>query len=217
MRNMSEERSTQLSMLASCGSVEPLRNLFRTIALSRANYWLAYVTDFACAAACGYLGFRAGGVWYVSLANVLGGAFAFSFVEYALHRWAFHSSSSLSGELHASHHHHPRRPSALPCLSSAVSAPAFFWLLTQFMSVHVASFVLCGFFAAYLSYGVLHHLQHSIRIKDIPFRWLRRKWAAHAVHHGRADVNFGVTTSLWDRVFGTYRAVTTRIVTARTV
>ncbi|HEY6640880.1 sterol desaturase family protein [Povalibacter sp.] len=211
MLPMNEVPPTQTSALASSrGIVDSLRHMFRVIAASRVNYWLAYATDFACAAAFGYLGMRAGGAWYVAFAGLSSGAFAFSFVEYVLHRWAFHSGSLLSGELHASHHHHPRQPSALPFWSSAVSAPAFFWLLTQFMSAHVAHFALCGFFAAYLSYGVLHHLQHSIRIKDIPFRWLRRKWAAHAVHHGRADVNFGVMTSLWDRVFGTYRAVAQR-------
>jgi dihydroceramide fatty acyl 2-hydroxylase len=211
MQHMSEERPTQTSALAASGGiVDSLRHMFRVIALSRVNYWLAYATDFACAAAFGYLGLRAGGVWYVAFASLCCGAFAFSFVEYALHRWAFHSGSLLSGELHASHHHHPKQPSALPFCSSAVSAPAFFWLLTQFMSAHVAHFALCGFFAAYLSYGVLHHLQHSIRIKDLPFQWMRRKWAAHAVHHGREGVNFGVTTSLWDRLLGTHRVVAKR-------
>lgn len=211
MLHLSEELPTQTSALAvSSRVVGSLRHMFRVIAMSRANYRLAYVTDFACAVAFGCLGLRASGAWYVALASLFVGAFAFSFVEYALHRWAFHASSLLSGELHASHHHDPRQPSALPFWSSVVSAPAFFWLLTQATSTHVAHFVLCGFFAAYFSYGVLHHLQHSIRIKDVPFGWLRRKWAAHAVHHGRVDVNFGVTTLLWDRVFGTYRQVTKR-------
>jgi len=211
MLQLREERPVLTSAPMARGSlVGSLRHTLRVIARSRVNYWLAYATDFACAAAFGYLGLDASGAWYVAFASLLSGAFAFSFVEYGLHRWAFHSGLLLSGELHASHHHHPRQPSALPFWSSAVAAPAFFWLLTRFMSAHVAHFVLCGFFAAYLSYGVLHHLQHSIRIKDIRLRWLRRKWAAHAVHHGRADVNFGVTTSLWDRIFGTYRAVARR-------
>lgn len=187
-----------------------LRHIFRVIAVSRANYWLAYVTDLACAVVFGGLGLRANGAWYVALASLFSGAFAFSFVEYALHRWAFHARSLLTGEVHAAHHHHPKQPTALPFWSSAVSAPAFFWLLTPSMGTLVAHCVLCGFFAAYFGYGVLHHLQHSIRIKDVPFRWLRRKWADHAVHHGRINVNFGVTTSLWDRVFGTYRPVTLR-------
>lgn len=195
---------------AQTGGIEPLRQVLRVIARSRINYWLAYGTDCACAVVFACLGVRAGAAWYVAMACVFAGAFAFSFVEYALHRWAFHSDSLLSGELHASHHRHPTQPSALPFCSSAVSAPAFFWLLTQFISAPAAHFALCGFFAAYFSYGVLHHLQHSIRIKDLPFRWLRKLWAAHAVHHGRTDVNYGVTTSFWDRVFGTYRAVEPR-------
>jgi len=190
--------------------LDSLRHFFRVIAASRLNYWLAYATDLACAVLFGYLGSGAMGQWYLGLASACIGAFAFSFVEYALHRWYFHAKSLLAGELHASHHRDPKHPSALPFWSSALASPVFFWLLTQWVDMLVAHFVLCGFFAAYFSYGVLHHLQHSIRIKDIPLRWLRRRWAAHAVHHGRADVNFGVTTSLWDRVFGTYRAVASR-------
>lgn len=211
MLRVSEELDAQTpSLPAGNRVVGSLERLFRVISMSRANYRLAYVTDLACAVACGGLGLRAGGTWHVALASLLVGAFAFSFVEYALHRWVFHASSLLAGELHASHHRDPRQPSALPFWSSAASAPAFFWLLTHWLSLFAAHFVLCGFFAAYFSYGVVHHLQHGIRIKDIPFRWLRRKWAAHAVHHGRGDVNFGVTTSLWDRVFGTYREATKR-------
>jgi sterol desaturase/sphingolipid hydroxylase (fatty acid hydroxylase superfamily) len=186
--------------------VDLLRRFFRVIAMSRANYRLAYVTDLACAIAFGALGLSASGTWYVALASLFGGAFVFSFVEYALHRWVFHAGLLIWDELHATHHDDPKQPAALPFWFSAVSAPVFFWVLTQWSSAFVAHFVLCGFFAAYFSYGVLHHLQHSIRIKDIPFPSLRRRWAAHAVHHGRADVNFGVMTSLWDRVFGTYRA-----------
>jgi sterol desaturase/sphingolipid hydroxylase (fatty acid hydroxylase superfamily) len=184
--------------------VEVLRRFFRTIAMSQANYRLAYVTDVGCAVAFGALGVRAGGAWFAALASVFGGAFVFSFVEYALHRWLFHSDALIWSELHASHHDHPKQPAALPFWFSAGSAPMFFWILAPWTSAFVAHFVLCGFFAAYFGYGVLHHLQHSIRINDISLRWVRRKWTAHAVHHGREDVNFGVTTSLWDRLLGTY-------------
>lgn len=209
MLHLSEALQTP-ALATGSGAVRSLRHCLRAIAMSRTNYRLAYVADFACAVIFGYLGLRASGAWYVALASLFAGAFAFSFVEYALHRWLFHSNSLLAGKVHASHHRDPQQPSALPFWSSAVSAPVFFWLLTPATSALVAHFALCGFFAAYFSYGVLHHLQHSIRIRSIPFRWLRRRWAAHAVHHGRGDVNFGVTTSLWDRVFGTYRAVATR-------
>lgn len=184
--------------------VELLRRFFRSIAKSRANYRLAYVTDLACALAFGVFGVREGGAWHVAPVSIFAGAFAFSFVEYALHRWLFHSNALLWSELHAFHHSRPKQPAALPFWFSAGSAPVFFWMLTQWLSAFVAHFLLCGFFSAYFVYGVVHHLQHSVRIKDISVRWVRRKWAAHAVHHGREDVNFGVTTSLWDRLLGTY-------------
>lgn len=178
----------------------------RTLSLSRLNYRLAYVTDGACVAVFAYLGVGAGCAWHVALASAFAGAFVFSFVEYGLHRWMFHDDSLLAGEVHTAHHREPATPTALPFASSAAMAPLLFWVLSGFAGAAVAHWALCGFFAAYCCYGVLHHLQHSIRINDVPFGALRRKWIAHAVHHGRGTVNFGVTTSLWDRVFGTYRA-----------
>jgi sterol desaturase/sphingolipid hydroxylase (fatty acid hydroxylase superfamily) len=182
-----------------------LRRALHAMSMSRTNYRLAYLTDFACVLIFGYLGLHASTAWY-GVASLLIGGLAFTFVEYAMHRWLFHTSSLLAGELHTSHHDDPNQPTALPFWSSAVSAPILFWLLTQFLSAPLAHWMLCGFFAAYCAYGVLHHLQHSVRIKNVPYRWLRKKWIAHAVHHGRVNVNFGVTTSLWDRVFGTYQA-----------
>lgn len=207
MLHASEDLSTRTFVLASMTCIAgSLRHALQAMSMSRANYRLAYVTDVACAVIFGYLGMRASNAWFLSIASLFLGAFAFTFVEYAMHRWLFHSDSLLAGELHTSHHHDPKQPTALPFWSSAVSAPALFWTLSQFLSASVAHWMLCGFFVAYFSYGVLHHLQHSIRIKSVPFAWLRRKWIAHAVHHGRVGVNFGVTTSLWDQVFGTYHA-----------
>ena len=210
MRADEQSRIQAIAGAARDWLVELLRRFFRAIATSRANYRLAYITDLTCAVAFGLLGVHASGPWHAALLSFCGGAFVFSFVEYALHRWLFHSDALIWSELHASHHAQPRQPAALPFWFSAASAPAFWWVLTQGLSVFVTHFVLCGFFAAYFGYGVVHHLQHTIRIKDVPFRWARRKWAAHAVHHGREDVNFGVTTSLWDRLFGTYRPAAKR-------
>jgi sterol desaturase/sphingolipid hydroxylase (fatty acid hydroxylase superfamily) len=207
MSHASEQLSMQMLLSLNANRVAgALRRALRVMSMSRLNYRLAFLTDIACAVSFGYLGLRTNSAWTLIGASAFLGAFTFSFVEYALHRWMFHASSLLAGEVHASHHRGPKDPSALPFWSSAVCAPALLWLLTRLFGTPLALWFLCGFFAAYFSYGMLHHLQHSVRIKNVPFKWLRRKWIAHAVHHGRADVNFGVTTSFWDRVFGTYQA-----------
>jgi sterol desaturase/sphingolipid hydroxylase (fatty acid hydroxylase superfamily) len=176
----------------------------RALGASRINYWTAYAVDFLCPTVLGYVSLRQRDPSPVLLVCFCMGALAFSFVEYGMHRWYFHARGTLAGTVHAGHHQHPRGPAALPWFSSAAVSAVALWLLSAVLSEAVASSFLCGLLAAYLWYVTLHHLQHSVRIRHVPTRWLKRRWAAHAWHHGRSNVNFGVTTSLWDRVLGTY-------------
>jgi sterol desaturase/sphingolipid hydroxylase (fatty acid hydroxylase superfamily) len=82
------------------------------------------------------------------------------------------------------------------------------FLLWSYLPMAVGEAVTCyfatGFMGAFFYYTLIHHFEHTIRIKAVGFNWLQRKWIAHAIHHGRANRNYGVTTALWDRVFGTY-------------
>jgi sterol desaturase/sphingolipid hydroxylase (fatty acid hydroxylase superfamily) len=174
------------------------------LSASQINYWTAYAVDLLCPIVLGHISLKQPNAWPVLLACFCVGALVFSFVEYGMHRWYFHARGTLAGTIHAGHHQHPRGPSALPWFSSAAVSAVALWLLSTLLSEAVASSFLCGLLAAYLWYVTLHHLQHSVRIRRVPTRWLKRRWAAHAWHHGRSNVNFGVTTSLWDRVLGTY-------------
>jgi sterol desaturase/sphingolipid hydroxylase (fatty acid hydroxylase superfamily) len=47
---------------------------------------------------------------------------------------------------------------------------------------------------------VLHH--HGALAERLGFRRMQR---VHQVHHMHHDVNFGVTSTLWDRIFRTYQ------------
>ena len=82
---------------------------------------------------------------------------------------------------------------------------AAFWVpLYPIAGTGVTAFVISGVMAGYCWYSVLHHLEHRVSISGVPWRWLQRRWAMHAVHHKLPDKNFGVTTSLWDRLLGTH-------------
>lgn len=184
--------------------VMAMSRALRELSASPFNYRAACAVDLACPIALGYISLQQADPWPVFLVCFCLGALVFSFVEYGMHRWYFHARGTLAGTIHAGHHRHPRGPASLPWFSSAAVAAVALWLLSPVLSEAVASSFLCGLLAAYLWYVTLHHLQHSVRIRRVPTRWLKRKWAAHAWHHGRSNVNFGVTTSLWDRVLGTY-------------
>ena len=178
--------------------------LLRTVSGSRINYRASYAVDVASALAMGWLGARAADGWIIPALLAGAGLVAFSFAEYAIHRWLFHGSTGVMRAIHQAHHDGPADHVALPCISSAVVGACAWWLLSAAAGPLVASFVLCGFLTGYVAYGTVHHLEHSVRLSALPFRWMQRRWATHAVHHRLVGTNFGVTTSFWDRVFGTY-------------
>ena len=63
----------------------------------------------------------------------------------------------------------------------------------------------------YLAYVGVHYALHHVNSLGptwLPASlrvWLRNLIRAHAVHHHQTQYNFGVTTTIWDRVFGTLR------------
>jgi sterol desaturase/sphingolipid hydroxylase (fatty acid hydroxylase superfamily) len=59
-----------------------------------------------------------------------------------------------------------------------------------------------GFLIGYLMYGSMHYAIHAWHP---PFRFLKPLWRNHHLHHYKSDdKGFGVSSSFWDRVFGTY-------------
>jgi sterol desaturase/sphingolipid hydroxylase (fatty acid hydroxylase superfamily) len=180
-----------------------LQTMLQAITESRANYWASYVVDFACPLTLGYFGWRQATGWALPLASVCAGLFVFSFVEYVVHRWVFHSPASFLSPMHQTHHRSPRKPSAAPCLTSAAIAFVLWAVLSVAVGQQIACFFLCGLLGGYFCYAALHHLEHNTPINFLPFRWLKRRWAFHSTHHRLLEANYGVTTSLWDHVFGT--------------
>jgi sterol desaturase/sphingolipid hydroxylase (fatty acid hydroxylase superfamily) len=186
----------------------PLRrsvvDLIRALIRSRTNYRLAYAMDLACPLVLGYLGIREAPGWPGLVGAAGAGLVTFSFVEYAIHRWLFHAPVGLMASMHQAHHDAPEDHAALPCLTSAGVAALAWWGLAPLVGSALASGFLCGLLSGYFYYGALHHFEHSVRLTSVPFRCLQRRWAVHAVHHRLVDANYGVTTSFWDRVFGTH-------------
>jgi sterol desaturase/sphingolipid hydroxylase (fatty acid hydroxylase superfamily) len=169
---------------------------------SRINYWASYAVDFSCPILFACLGLRHRPAWPVLIVSLLAGVVLFSLVEYAIHRWLLHNPRTVFYQLHAAHHIDPEKPAAFLFPTSLVILLPIWFLLT-WIHFPSASFFLCGFSGGYFYFGMLHHVEHSTRINQIPFRWLQKRWAAHSVHHHIDQSNFGVMTSFWDYVFGT--------------
>ena len=136
-------------------------------------------------------------------AAFLAGIGIWTLMEYFLHRIALHQIAPLV-PLHAAHHSAPRARvgtpvwMSLPLLAVGIFLPA--WRIAGFTT---ASGLTSGVMLGYLWYGFVHHLLHHTQSGGAPryFEPLRTWHMRH--HYSPKKGNYGVTTSLWDRVFRT--------------
>ena len=150
----------------------------------------------------------AAGIWYGGMhplpatATVLCGLLAFTFLEYAAHRWLFHGANM--GPFKTGHDHHHDNPLGYDALPFFMP-PLFFCLWAALFALAMPAgyaMLLAGVIAAgYAAYGLSHVVIHVHRFKSP----LMRRWAGfHNIHHYHPDANFGVTTGLWDFLLGTH-------------
>ena len=181
------------------------RSLVAAICASRINYWLSYAIDVSCPCIFAYLGMSQASSWPGAVVSTLLGLSAFSLIEYTVHRWLLHDPRSALFYLHDAHHTHPEKISAFLFPTSLMLFLPAWCLLTWGLHVQQASYFLMGLSGGYVYFDTLHHMEHTKRVNQIPFRWLQKIWAFHSVHHRIDQSNFGVTTSFWDYVFGTHQ------------
>lgn len=133
----------------------------------------------------------------------------FTFVEYAIHRWVYHPPTQASEQrlrftytIHGVHHDYPKDKQRLampPVLSVVIGT--FLLLLFRLVLQQYAFAFLSGFMLGYATYLTMHYMVHIYRAPSNFFKYL---WVNHAIHHYNEDgVMFGVTSPLWDYVFGT--------------
>jgi sterol desaturase/sphingolipid hydroxylase (fatty acid hydroxylase superfamily) len=133
----------------------------------------------------------------------LAGLVFWTFMEYVLHRIALHRMRFFS-PMHAMHHSAPLAFIGTPtwmsvsilCLTLLVPL----WLCLGFS---VADGFTVGVMLGYWWYGIVHHVIHHRAAKSSSayFNELRAWHMRH--HYSPKSGNFGVTTRIWDHVFGT--------------
>ena len=179
-------------------------DIVTAISESRVNYWAAFATDFGCIFLFAWLGQRTHPRWPLSLFAFIVGWLVFTLIEYSIHRWLLHKPTSILYDLHEAHHNSPESTSAFLAPTSLVVLGLVWYLLAYLCHIPGMSYFISGISAGYFSFGALHHFEHTTRINQIPFRWLKHRWAAHSVHHHIDQTNFGVLTSFWDHIFSTH-------------
>ena len=139
------------------------------------------------------------------------GFISFTFVEYLIHRYVYHLSTHTEARkifqynAHGVHHEFPKDKDrlAMPPLLSITIATLLLLFFRLIMGDLTFGF-LPGFLVGYAYYLAVHYMVH---IYQPPKNFLRWLWVNHSVHHYKdGDLVFGVSSPLWDYIFGTMRA-----------
>ena len=136
-----------------------------------------------------------------------------SLIEYGLHRLVFHfDAQSEKGRkfvygMHLSHHSDPKSMDDLFAslrlsLPLAISYCLLAWALTRSWQATVYLFI--GLTAGYFSYEFLHYQAHHRSSRLGVLRYLKKYHLLH--HHKSSALHFGVTSPVFDYLFGTFQS-----------
>jgi sterol desaturase/sphingolipid hydroxylase (fatty acid hydroxylase superfamily) len=143
----------------------------------------------------------------------LTGVLTWGLIEYGLHRLVFHfEAKSEKGRnfvfaLHLSHHANPKAMDDL-FASLRLSLPialiycSLAWALMRSWQTMIYLFI--GLVAGYFSYEFLHYQAHHRTPRLRLFRYLKRYHLLH--HHQTSAARFGVTSPVFDWLFGTFQS-----------
>jgi sterol desaturase/sphingolipid hydroxylase (fatty acid hydroxylase superfamily) len=125
-----------------------------------------------------------------------------------MHRFAFHwiaespRAQKFIYIMHGNHHHYPRDRERLfmPPLPSIILSSSIFGIMYLLVG-NKAVPLFPGFMLGYLLYASMHYAIHAW---NPPFKWMKPLWRNHHLHHYKDEgKGFGVSSTLWDHVFGT--------------
>ncbi|KAG0496253.1 hypothetical protein HPP92_000807 [Vanilla planifolia] len=137
------------------------------------------------------------------------GLLIWTLLEYSLHRFFFHMytktywTNTLHYMLHGCHHKHPMDALRLvfPPAATAILCIPFWGLIRLASTPATAPAIFAGGLLGYVMYDCTHYYLHHGSPSGQPAKHLKRY---HLNHHFRVQSKgFGITSSLWDVVFGT--------------
>jgi sterol desaturase/sphingolipid hydroxylase (fatty acid hydroxylase superfamily) len=137
------------------------------------------------------------------------GLFVWTLTEYLLHRFVFHyEPKSLWGKqlhflTHGVHHDYPNDSKRLvmPPSVSIPLAAAFYLAFTLLLGTSLVAPFFAGFIVGYICYDEIHYATHHAPMRSSVARWLKHHHVRH--HYRNPDKGYGVSSPLWDYIFGT--------------
>ena len=125
-----------------------------------------------------------------------------------LHRYVFHMATfnqtreKIQYVMHGVHHEFPKDKSrlAMPPLLSITLASVLLLIFRVILGDFVFAF-LPGVLVGYSYYLSIHYMVH---VFQPPKNIFKKLWINHSIHHYKnGEVVFGVSSPLWDYVYGT--------------
>lgn len=197
-------------------------------ALTHVKPWVPHLLYVPVVAACLWLAPTAPAATALLFAA---GLVVWSLTEYLMHRFVFHWPDDIMDETHAVveslgpgeaaipampswkhlayfvghgvHHVAPSEPTRLVMPPGAsIPLAVLFYALFHLLFGQATLGLFAGFVTGYLAYDTIHYAVHH---QGMPTRWGRYLKKRHARHHFvDADEDYGVSSPLWDLVFGTF-------------
>lgn len=139
------------------------------------------------------------------------GLFAWTLIEYCLHRFLFHIDSYLPDNqyaftihflMHGVHHFLPmdRMRLVMPPAMFIVLCTPFYELVFHVFPYYYACAAFAGGFLGYILYDMTHYALHHAKLPKM-FNTIKTSHLQH--HYKNYKLAFGVTSVFWDWVFGT--------------
>ena len=148
------------------------------------------------------------------LAAYAAGILVWSLSEYLLHRFVFHYEPSQRWLqrvwylIHGVHHEQPQCKTRLvmPPILSIPLALFFYGLFHVTVGMilglpRLSGPSFAGFLTGYLAYDMLHYAEHHLSMRWGFLKFLKRYHLRH--HYKNPNHGFGVSSPVWDVVFGT--------------
>ena len=148
--------------------------------------------------------------FWMAAAIFTGGVFFWTLFEYFAHRYLFHVdeyfpdskiAQKVAYTFHGIHHEYPRDTQRIimPPVPGLMIVGILYLVFITLLG-NIAYIFMPGFMMGYLMYTRIHYKTHT---KPVP-SYLRTQYKHHALHHYKyPEKAFGISTTLWDRVFGT--------------
>ncbi|MBU6154350.1 MAG: sterol desaturase family protein [Bdellovibrionales bacterium] len=139
------------------------------------------------------------------------GVLFWTLTEYSMHRYVFHyNATTKAGKylvflFHGIHHDDPEDPTRLvmPPVVSISLGILFFYGFRLTLGAGPTPAFFSGFISGYLVYDYIHYATHHFRPKTA---WGKRIKENHMKHHYlKKGGKWGVSSPLWDHVFGTFK------------